>query len=241
MSVSQAPILLLVALKNELEAISIPKSIPVAYTGIGKINAATVTQSAIAHYRPKLIVNFGTVGKINPALSELITIGKVIQRDMIAEPLAPRGVTPFCSKPAEYYSEHGQYTCGTGDSFVTSADPWLIRQSVDVVDMELFAIAAVAVAAVVSIAAVQLGFMLGGSIVIETVFALHGVGYLAWESISKNDFPVVQAVVLVVIFILLLILLLRVLILLLLVMAVVVLLILVKIVVLTVVILLLMV
>jgi peptide/nickel transport system permease protein len=49
---------------------------------------------------------------------------------------------------------------------------------------------------VVSVAAVQLGFMLGGSIVIEAVFALHGVGYLAWESISKNDFPVVQAVVL---------------------------------------------
>lgn len=49
---------------------------------------------------------------------------------------------------------------------------------------------------VVSIAAVQFGFMLGGSIVIETVFALHGIGYLAWESISKNDFPTVQAVVL---------------------------------------------
>jgi peptide/nickel transport system permease protein len=50
---------------------------------------------------------------------------------------------------------------------------------------------------VVAIAAVQLGFMLGGSIVIEQVFALHGVGFLAWESISENDFPVVQAVVLV--------------------------------------------
>ena len=50
---------------------------------------------------------------------------------------------------------------------------------------------------VVAIATVQLGFMLGGSIVIETVFALHGVGFLAWESIGKNDFPVVQAVVLV--------------------------------------------
>lgn len=50
---------------------------------------------------------------------------------------------------------------------------------------------------VVSIASVQLGFMLGGSIVIESVFALHGVGFLAWESITKNDFPVVQAVVLV--------------------------------------------
>ena len=58
---------------------------------------------------------------------------------------------------------------------------------------------------VVAIAAVQLGFMLGGSVVIESVFAVHGVGYLAWESISKNDFPVVQAVVMVlaVIFILL--------------------------------------
>jgi len=50
---------------------------------------------------------------------------------------------------------------------------------------------------VVSIAAVQLGFMLGGSIITETIFALHGVGYLAWESITKNDFPVVQAVVLI--------------------------------------------
>lgn len=50
---------------------------------------------------------------------------------------------------------------------------------------------------VVAIAAVQLGFMLGGSIVIEAIFALHGVGYLAWESITKNDFPVVQAVVLI--------------------------------------------
>ena len=49
---------------------------------------------------------------------------------------------------------------------------------------------------VVAVSAVQLGFMLSGSVVIESVFALHGVGYLGWESISKNDFPVVQAVVL---------------------------------------------
>lgn len=49
---------------------------------------------------------------------------------------------------------------------------------------------------VVAIAAVQLGFMLSGSIVIETVFSLHGVGYLGWEAIIKNDFPVVQSVVL---------------------------------------------
>jgi peptide/nickel transport system permease protein len=49
---------------------------------------------------------------------------------------------------------------------------------------------------VVAVAAVQLGFLLSGSIVIESVFSVSGVGYLGWESISKNDFPVVQAVVL---------------------------------------------
>ena len=49
----------------------------------------------------------------------------------------------------------------------------------------------------VAITAVQLGFMLGGSIVVESVFNLPGLGYLAWESISKNDFPVVQAIVLI--------------------------------------------
>lgn len=49
---------------------------------------------------------------------------------------------------------------------------------------------------VVSISAVQLGFMLSGSVVIESVFALPGVGYLGYESITKSDFPVVQAVVL---------------------------------------------
>ena len=53
-----------------------------------------------------------------------------------------------------------------------------------------------AIIPVVALAAVQFGFMLGGSIVIETVFSLHGVGYLAWESIRRMDLPVVQAVVL---------------------------------------------
>jgi peptide/nickel transport system permease protein len=49
---------------------------------------------------------------------------------------------------------------------------------------------------VVSLAAVQLGFLLGGSIIVEAVFALHGVGHLAWISISRSDFPVVQGIVL---------------------------------------------
>jgi len=54
-----------------------------------------------------------------------------------------------------------------------------------------------AIIPVVAVAAVQFGFFLGGSIVIESVFALHGVGYLGLESISRADFPVVQAIVLI--------------------------------------------
>jgi ABC-type dipeptide/oligopeptide/nickel transport system permease component len=48
---------------------------------------------------------------------------------------------------------------------------------------------------VVALAAVQLGFLLGGSVVIETVFALDGLGYLAYQSIAHKDLVVTQAIV----------------------------------------------
>ena len=54
-----------------------------------------------------------------------------------------------------------------------------------------------AIIPVVSLAAVQFGFMLGGSIVIETIFQINGLGYLAWESIQRKDLPTMQAIVLV--------------------------------------------
>ncbi|MDH3741451.1 MAG: ABC transporter permease [Hyphomicrobiales bacterium] len=54
-----------------------------------------------------------------------------------------------------------------------------------------------AIIPVVSLAAVQFGFMLGGSIVIETIFAINGLGFLAWESILRADLPMMQAIVLV--------------------------------------------
>ncbi|WOA54210.1 ABC transporter permease [Dickeya solani] len=55
-----------------------------------------------------------------------------------------------------------------------------------------------AIIPVVALATVELGFMLGGSVVIESVFSLQGLGQLAWDSISRNDFPVVQAIVLII-------------------------------------------
>lgn len=137
-------LLIITALETELKPELIPQGIDILYTGIGKINAAMTTYRAIAKYQPARIVNFGTAGRITLHLEGLIEIGRVIQRDMNAEPLAPRGKTPFSRDPIEYQSIGGQYRCGTGDSFVNAKDEWLLHQKVDVVDMELFAIAAVA-------------------------------------------------------------------------------------------------
>ena len=55
-----------------------------------------------------------------------------------------------------------------------------------------------AIMPVVALSAVQLGFMLGGSIIIETVFSMKGVGYLAWTSIQRSDIAVIQAILLVI-------------------------------------------
>lgn len=53
-----------------------------------------------------------------------------------------------------------------------------------------------AIIPIISLAAVQLGFMLGGSIIIESVFAINGLGHLIWVSITRSDMPVVQAIIL---------------------------------------------
>lgn len=50
---------------------------------------------------------------------------------------------------------------------------------------------------VVTVIGLQLGGLLGGAVVTETVFALPGVGRLAVEAIQSRDIPVVQGVVLV--------------------------------------------
>ena len=54
-----------------------------------------------------------------------------------------------------------------------------------------------AIIPVVSLSAAQFGFMLAGSVVVESVFALQGAGRLAWESITRGDLPTVQAIILI--------------------------------------------
>lgn len=49
---------------------------------------------------------------------------------------------------------------------------------------------------VVTVVGLQIGYMLGGAILTETVFSWPGIGQLTIQAISNRDFPLVQAVVL---------------------------------------------
>jgi glutathione transport system permease protein len=49
---------------------------------------------------------------------------------------------------------------------------------------------------VITLTGLQFGFLLGGSIVVETVFAWPGLGRLLVDSVSYRDYPVIQAEIL---------------------------------------------
>lgn len=134
-------ILILTAVTEELKKERAPAGAEVIYTGVGKVNAAWATTHAITTLKPKLVINYGTAGKIHKMHNGVVEVAHVVQRDMMAMPLAPRGRTPFSDGIDRLSSGHGTVTCGTGDSFVTSADPWLVDNAIEIVDMELYAIA----------------------------------------------------------------------------------------------------
>ena len=134
-----------VALEAELPVA--PKGdFTILYTGVGKVQAATALAKHLCQFhKPDEIWNYGTAGGLNPLVGGLNEIDIFIQRDMIAEPQAPRGSIPF-TEPllGEIQTSKQGIRCGTGDSFVMAADPWFEQQNIDCVDMEGWALAYVA-------------------------------------------------------------------------------------------------
>ena len=109
------------------------------HIGVGKINATYNTLKLIQIYKPKIIINYGTVGAINTKLKGIVECTKFYQRDMDVRGLDFKlGETPF-DKVKEIIISDSGYSCGTGDSFVNQK----IEMEVDVVDMEAYAIAKV--------------------------------------------------------------------------------------------------
>lgn len=45
--------------------------------------------------------------------------------------------------------------------------------------------------------AISIGFVMGGSIIIEQIFTYQGVGMMLWQAINQRDYPMMQAVFLV--------------------------------------------
>jgi peptide/nickel transport system permease protein len=51
---------------------------------------------------------------------------------------------------------------------------------------------------ILTVAGIQVAGLLGGTVIIETIFALPGIGRYIYEAISNRDYPVVQGVTIVV-------------------------------------------
>jgi len=90
-------ILVLTAIDDELDKARAPQGVEVIYTGVGKVNAASAATLALLVLRPSLVINYSTAGKISEKMHGLVEVAHVVQRDMMAMPLAPRGSTPFSS------------------------------------------------------------------------------------------------------------------------------------------------
>ncbi|MEZ5783982.1 MAG: ABC transporter permease [Rhizobiaceae bacterium] len=50
---------------------------------------------------------------------------------------------------------------------------------------------------IITVAGLQVATLLGGSILVETIFAIPGMGQYLFDSITRRDYPVIQAIVLV--------------------------------------------
>ena len=133
--------LIVVALESEYKN----PNLNILYTGVGKLNAMMALANNIDKWgRPSQIINYGTAGTVNKKHSGLVEVDVILQRDMIAEPQAPRGVTPFdkSNTSGSIMLDAGtNVTLGTGDSFVQQPDPWFEYSNIDIVDMEAYPLA----------------------------------------------------------------------------------------------------
>lgn len=138
--------LLSIALEQEYNRANKPEDHVIVYTGVGKINATFALTKAILQTGATEVINYGSAGSVNEIYKGLVEVDTILQRDMVAEPLAPRGETPYQQDDfahAIILNSGTNITLGTGDSFVNTDDPWFKYADIDIVDMEGYALATV--------------------------------------------------------------------------------------------------
>lgn len=136
-------ILAIVALPTEIPTENWGSRPRIIYSGVGKINTSIKLVEAIQIFEPDLVVNLGTAGSIRSEIEGVVEVDTVLERDLDAFPLCDRGLIPFEEGNNRYYSGYEGVVCASGDSFVREIDTYLKSMNVDIVDMELIAIARV--------------------------------------------------------------------------------------------------
>lgn len=136
---SRDPARVLVVSATKSEAAYVPEGVPLVLTGIGKVEAASVTAAAIARTQPDLVVNIGTAGALRPGVAGLFLPSTVVNHDLSAAAIRALGHDAV----DEIDVPGGDGTVlATGDLFVTDpAARDLIAERAHLVDMEGFAIA----------------------------------------------------------------------------------------------------
>jgi adenosylhomocysteine nucleosidase len=143
-------LLVVMALEIESQGLFAERSVPVLYTGLGKVNAAYRLARALSEHRARhsslpRVVNFGTAGSPTLPSGAVVACRRFVQRDMDVSGLGfALGTTPFEDVPATLEVAamlpdlpHG--VCGTGDRFETGKPV----VACDVIDMEAYALAKV--------------------------------------------------------------------------------------------------
>ena len=144
-TLSPQAVLVVFAMREEAAAEFEGLASRILYTGVGKVNSAWALTRALTLHRPRLVLDFGTVGSPKFPPHTLLECTRFIQRDMDVTPLGlPLGTTPFDDLPAvlevpRRLCDLDQATCGSADHFVAGHDVG----ECDVVEMEAYALAKV--------------------------------------------------------------------------------------------------
>jgi adenosylhomocysteine nucleosidase len=136
---NQQKYLIVVALPEEIAGSNITDFAPIAYTGVGKVNAAIKLYEAIQKHKPDLVINFGTAGTLKNAKG-IFHVDTFVQTDMDARALGlARGITPDSKDTLPVQKG---IVLGTSDSFIVDPKKQLdgITLDIDLVDMEAFAL-----------------------------------------------------------------------------------------------------
>jgi adenosylhomocysteine nucleosidase len=136
---------LIMALPQESQGHFETQKIEVHYSGVGKINAATLATEIILQKKVRHVLNLGTAGSQKFARGSLVECSGFVQRDMNLSLVGvPHGINPFekdstlISVPS-LFPHLPQGVCGTGDLI----EFFPTKVHCDLVDMEAYAIAKV--------------------------------------------------------------------------------------------------